>query len=161
MKRIYLILLLLLPTLAGSAQSGSALANRATSYLYEALSQVHGVQTTYITQAMFDLISDMPVEGLNIKPFVKKIDCLQVVSAEKSDVAEPVFRKATEHVRIGSDYQLLIETKEKFTHTSLYMKTENKKRTFVLIDKGLTDVSVIILTGTLTLADVREIVPKL
>lgn len=126
---------------------------------------IDGVSSVYISQAMFDLISedddlDLSVD-LELGRIIHKIECLQLISTERRDLVKKISREVTFYKSDG--YIELMRFKDDDEQTYVYQKKLGGGRSeFVLYvteeeRNGRTEeLAIISITGTLSARDLRR-----
>lgn len=150
MKAKYIIITLLCLTLSqvGTAQNSKALFDRYTD--------MDGVTSVYISKAMFKMMPSFETAGLSLVNMKGKIESLQVISTQRTDLA-PKMRKDFSQL-IGKGHEELMRVRDGKTKATFYadMKGDLVKDLIMLADtdEGFT---IIQLLGNFTLQDIQEI----
>ena len=107
MKKIILTVLLAVISFGAFAQTGKS--------LYEKYSDLDGVESVYISPAMFRLIGklsiDMGDENVDISRLVRSIKGMYILNMPGSGAATQLAAEVTRMIR-GGNYELLMEAKD-------------------------------------------------
>jgi hypothetical protein len=117
-----------------------------------------GVKSVYISKAMLSLMPGLEVQGVDIGSTATKLDNIQILSTEKSDIREKMSKEVKTLVNKGKVEELM-RVKEDDENVFIYMKDLGEKKSeFILFNDDKDELTVIIITGTLTLNDIQKIV---
>lgn len=150
MKAKYIIITILCFTMAqiGTAQNSKA--------LFDKYTDMDDVTSVYISKAMFKMMPSIESAGLNLVNMKGKIESLQVISTQRSDLA-PKMRNDFSKL-IGKGHEELMRVRDGKTKATFYadMKGDLVKDLIMLADTegGFT---IIQLLGNFTLQDIQEI----
>lgn len=149
MKRLFLILTLLCGAFSLHAQE----------QLYKELSSLDGVTTAYISKSMFRQMADFNLMGIKLGPLFKKIDQLYTVSVEeRPDLVTTVRDILRKQVINNKEYQLLMDVSDESEKARIYAKGTKKKHIYILVnEQNASDISIVMLTGSLTLSDFKNL----
>ena len=138
MKRTYIITLLL---------SLCSLFTYAQDSFFDKYADMEGVTSVYISKAMLSLMPDMKAEGVNIGKMASKLDNIQILSCEKASVI----------AQIKKDVSINDEGEK----TTIFLKHDKEKqKEFVLLSEEQNELTIIIITGNLTLQEIQSIINK-
>lgn len=98
MKRTYIITLLL---------SLCSLFTYAQDSFFDKFADMDGVTSVYISKAMLSLMPDMKTEGVNIGEVASKLDNIQILSCEKTDIIAKL-KKETAFISPKNGYEELM-----------------------------------------------------
>lgn len=149
MKRIYIITLLLsLCSVFSMAQQES---------VFEELAEMKGVSSVYISKAMFQLMPDMKTEGLNLGPFIRKLESVQILSSEKAE-STVKMKKALQYISPRNGYEELMRVTEDGEKMIIYWKQGKQgKNEFVMLNDEGKEYTAIVIVGGLTLEEMQQI----
>ena len=116
MKRIVLIAIILLVSLAAQAQDYRS--------LYQKYSDEENVTAVYISPAMFKLIGKLPEVHINegdvdFAPLIKSMTGFYLLQTEDKALAEKISKDTTRVVD-GKKFELLMEVKEKGEKVNIF-----------------------------------------
>ena len=124
----------------------------------EKFADMDGVKSVYISKAMLSLMPGLEVQGVDIGSTATKLDNIQILSTEKSDIREKMSKEVKTLVNKGKVEELM-RVKEDDENVFIYMKDLGEKKSeFILFNDDKDELTVIIITGTLTLNDIQKIV---
>lgn len=151
MKRTYIITLLFcLCSLLTYAQSS----------FFDKFTDMNEVTSVYISKAMLNLMPDMKSKGINIGNVVSKLDNIQIVSCENPSVIVKI-KKELQFINPKNGYEELMRVNSKGEKTIIYLKQKNKeKKEFVLINSEEAEFTIIVITGNISLEEMKGIVNK-
>lgn len=131
----------------------------AQNKLFDKYADMDNVTSVYISKAMFQMLPSMEAGGLNLANLKGKIESLQVLSTENSEMKEQMKDEFTR--LIGSQHEELMRVKDGKTKAVFYAKKKGDLITemIMLADSG-NSFSVIQLLGKFTLKDIQEIAAK-
>ena len=151
MKRTYIITLLL---------SLCSLFTYAQDSFFDKFADMEGVTSVYISKAMLSLMPNMKTEGVNIGEVASKLDNIQILSCEKPDIIAKL-KKETAFISPKNGYQELIRINDEGEKVTIFQKqNEGKQKEFVLLCEEQNELTIIIITGNLTLQEIQSIVNK-
>ena len=148
MKKIVLLFIVTLCSVYSFGQESSL----------EKFADMDGVKSVYISKAMLSLRPGREVQGVDIGSTATKLDNIQILSTEKSDIREKMSKEVKTLVNKGKVEELM-RVKEDDENVFIYMKDLGEKKSeFILFNDDKDELTVIIITGTLTLNDIQKIV---
>jgi hypothetical protein len=148
MKKIVLLFIVTLCSVYSFGQESSL----------EKFADMDGVKSVYISKAMLSLMPGLEVQGVDIGSTATKLDNIQILSTEKSDIREKMSKEVKTLVNKGKVEELM-RVKEDDENVFIYMKDLGEKKSeFILFNDDKDELTVIIITGTLTLNDIQKIV---
>ena len=140
--RTYIITLLL---------SLCSLFTYAQDSFFDKYADMEGVTSVYISKAMLSLMPDMKAEGVNIGKMASKLDNIQILSCEKASVI----------AQIKNGYEELMRINDEGEKTTIFLKHDKEKqKEFVLLSEEQNELTIIIITGNLTLQEIQSIINK-
>ena len=146
MKQLYIIVALLLLSIAAFAQDGRSLYNKYSDY--------DNVEAVYISPAMFRLIGKIPDvemndETVNLGPIIKTLSGLYILSIKEDRIAEDLADDVNRFIKKGQ-YELLMEAKDNGDVTRMYTVGDDFiVNSFVLLAREADEVNFICLDGTI------------
>ena len=157
MKQLYILVAMLMLSITAAAQDGRSLYNKYSDY--------ENVEAVYISPAMFRLIGkipDMPVEegSVNLGPIIKTLSGLYILSIKEDQVAQNLADDVNRFINKGQ-YELLMEAKDNGEVTRMYtVGDETTVTSFVMIERGGSEVNFICLDGTMPREQLEEMIAK-
>lgn len=151
MKRTYIITLLFcLCSLFTYAQDS----------FFDRFADMDKVTSVYISKAMLSLMPDMKAEGVNIGGVASKLDNIQILSCENPSVIAKL-KKELQYINPKNGYEELMRVNSEGEKTSIYLKQKNnEKKEFVLINSEEGEFTIIVITGNISLEEMKGIVNK-
>lgn len=151
MKRTYIITLLFcLCSLVTYAQGS----------FFDKFADMDDVTSVYISKAMLSLMPDMKAEGVNIGGMASKLDNIQILSCENPAVIAKL-KKELQYISPKNGYEELMRVNSEGEKTTIYLKQKkNVKKEFVLINSEEDEFTIIVITGDLSLEEMKGIVNK-
>lgn len=151
MKRTYIITLLFcLCSLFTYAQDS----------FFDRFADMDKVTSVYISKAMLSLMPDMKAEGVNIGGVASKLDNIQILSCENPSVIAKL-KKELQYINPKNGYEELMRVNSEGEKTSIYLKQKNnEKKEFVLINSKEGEFTIIVITGNISLEEMKGIVNK-
>lgn len=134
----------------------TTLAATAQDELFSKYDDARGVETVFISKAMLSLVSKQDLGDMKINVAASKLDRIQVLSCEQAALSKAIVADA-QRIFKRDKYELMMKTKDDDEQTYIYMKQRGKKNEFVVLDVDGSEVNVVNLLGTLTLADIKNI----
>lgn len=151
MKRTYIITLLL---------SLCSLFTYAQDSFFDKYADMGGVTSVYISKAMLSLMPDMKAEGVNIGKMASKLDNIQILSCEKASVIAQI-KKDVSYINPKNGYEELMRINDEGEKTTIFLKHDKEKqKEFVLLSEEQNELTIIIITGNLTLQEIQSIINK-
>lgn len=148
MKRLYILILLLTVTvISASAQ---------ISRLFDRYSDTKGVTSVYISKAMLRMMGDFKTNGMDLNGMTEKLDAIRVLNTENSSVADKLSSEIKAEVK-KDGYEILLSANDDGTKATIYQHRDTSGLNHYLIvarEKG--ELSLILISGTLTPADVSK-----
>ena len=124
----------------------------------EKYADMDGVKSVYISKAMLSLMPSVDLEGVNIGKTAAKLDNIQILSTEKQDIRKKMTNEIKSLVSKGKVEELM-RVKEEDENVNIFMKDlGNSKSEFILFNDEKDELTIIIITGSLTLNDIQKIV---
>lgn len=151
MKRTYIITLLFcLCSLVTYAQDS----------FFDKFADMDEVTSVYISKSMLSLMPDMKAEGVNIGGVASKLDNIQILSCENPAVIAKL-KKELQYISPKNGYEELMRVNSEGEKTTIYLKQKkNEKKEFVLINSEEDEFTIIVITGDLSLEEMKGIVNK-
>ena len=153
MKRIYILAIL--------ATVFSLFAQAQQSF-FDKYAEMEGVTSVYISKSMLSLLPsvDSTVNGIHIGNIASRLDNIQILSCEESDVANQL-RKETSHINPKNGYEELMRVRENGEKTTIYFKDKKgQKKEFVLLVDEKYEFTIISIVGDLTLQEIQGMIQK-
>lgn len=144
MKRILILAVLLLSTLAASAQSGKS--------IYQKYSDAEDVSAVYISPAMFRLIGKIPDlevgdNHVNLAPLIRNLSGLYIINSENGRINDKLAGEVNHFISNGR-YELLMEAKDAGETVRMYtVGTEKIVNSFVMLAASGPETTFICLDG--------------
>lgn len=147
MKKLILIFLTALTVLGAPAQES----------FKNKFNNVKGITSVYISKALLGMMPDTNSAGLNLGPVAKKLDNIQIFNSE-TKAASNTLKKGCLNILANENYENLMNVNEDDEHNSIYMKQfAGGMKQYVLLNVEKDEINVIVLTGKLTIEDIRKI----
>lgn len=147
MKRILLILLI--ATSIGVCHAQEALFSK-----YE---NIKGVETVFISKAMFRLMPKLDNYPHNIGRIASKLDRIQILSCERPSMVKQIADNALSIFK-RERYEVMMQMTDEGETTTIYMKPRGGgKNEFALLSTEKNEVSIINVLGNITLDDIKQI----
>lgn len=143
MKKVIAFITIVCVTLAATAQSA----------FFRACEDMRGVETVYISKTMLHLVGMMNLDAgdVDLRGLVRKLDNIEIINADGNSARNLGEKARTEF----KNYEKLMTVKDDDETVNILFKSiSDKKNTFVIVANEPGEVSVIVLTGTLTVEDV-------
>lgn len=152
MKRIYILtLILVLAVISASAQ---------VSALFDRYSDAKGVSSIYISKAMFRMMDGFSTGGMDLKGLGEKLNSIRVLNTENRGIAEKMNTELQKDVS-KDGYEILLQTNDDGEKTTIYQRTEKSGvNHYLIVAKETNELSVILIEGTITPADIRKMKGK-
>ena len=171
MKRIILLALVAISTLAANAQHD----------YFDKFADMDGVTSVYVSKTMFRFIQGLPIEvdEVDMNQIISKLDGLYILTTDKPEVME-MLRKETAFItknedfeciksklktketvsrKEGNGYEEIVRIKEDGQKIAIYMKEEEDNHTeFVMIIDSPDEFVVMVFTGELQPSDVQALI---
>ena len=114
MKKIVLLFIVTLCSVYSFGQESSL----------EKFADMDGVKSVYISKAMLSLMPGLEVQGVDIGSTATKLDNIQILSTEKSDIREKMSKEVKTLVNKGKVEELM-RVKEDDENVFIYMNLLN------------------------------------
>ncbi len=152
MKRIYIIVLLLsFCSMSGMAQQKD---------FFNELAEMKGISSVYISKAMFQLMPDMDMDGLNLAPFIRKLETVRILSSENAE-STVKMKKALQYINPQNGYEELMRVTDDGQKIVIYWKQDKRtKNEFVLLSDEGKEYTAIVIVGNLTLEEIQKITQR-
>lgn len=119
---------------------------------------IKGVSSVYVTKLLLSMMPDVADSGQNFSAVADKLDDIQILNAENSQAAKALCDGCLRIIRNGK-YKKLMDVSDAGEQSGIYMKTYSaNKNQFVMLTVGAADASVVVLTGNLTLQDLKKVI---
>ena len=154
MKKILLTVILAVVSLGAFAQTGKS--------LYEKYSDLDGVESVYISPAMFKLIGklniDMGDEDVDISRLVRSIRGMYILNIPNAGPASQLAAEVTRMIR-GGNYELLMEAKDSGERMQMYTNGDDDIiRSFVMLATDMDETSFICFDGEMVREDFENVI---
>lgn len=150
MKRLIMIILSVLAVWLGAG---------AQSAFFDKCDDMKDVTTVYISKAMLKMAKNINAGGdMNFAPVVNKISSIEIVTTEnRKSIAE--VRKLAGMFSTKNGYEQLVRVKDPEQRVTVFSKTGTPENEFIIVaDEGESELSVIVIRGSLTVEDVTAVV---
>ncbi len=159
MKRISIIAVLLLVTIASFAQSGRS--------IYEKYSDNDGVSAVYISPAMFRLIGKLPEikagseeETVDLAPVIRTLTGMYLISSENPAIREALANDVKKFVS-SRKYELLMEAKDSGQTMKMYTVGDQKTvSSFVMYAIDGDEATFICIDGNMNREDLEKVLAE-
>ncbi|MBR5735700.1 MAG: DUF4252 domain-containing protein [Bacteroidales bacterium] len=154
MKKILLTVILAVVSLSAFAQTGKS--------LYEKYSDLDGVESVYISPAMFKLIGKLNIdvgdEDVDISRLVRSIRGMYILNMSNNGAASQLANEVTRMIR-GGNYELLMEAKDSGERMQMFTNgDDNVIRSFVMLNTDGEDTSFICFDGEMIREDFENVI---
>lgn len=151
MKRTYIITLLL---------SLCSLVAHAQDNFFDKFADMEGVTSVYISKAMLNLMPHMKADGINIGEVASKLDNIRILNCENPRIIAKL-KKETAFINPQNGYEELMRINDGGEKTVTYQKQNpNGQKEFVLVCQEKDELTIIAITGNLTLQEIQGIIDK-
>mgnify|MGYP000325102724 FL=1 len=121
------------------------------------LAEMKGVSSVYISKAMFQLMPDMDMDGLNLTPFIRKLETVRILSSENAE-STVKMKKALRYIHPQNGYEELMRVTDDGKKMVIYWKQDKRtKNEFVLLSDEGKEYTAIVIVGNLTLEEIQKI----
>ena len=121
---------------------------------------VKGITSVYVSKALLGMMPDMKTNGMNFAAVASKLDNIQILNTETKAAANALKDGCRQLIAKGK-YESLMNVSDGGEHTGIYMKEYARgKRQYVMLNTDKDETSVIVLTGDLTLQDIKNVIGK-
>ena len=157
MKKLYILLVMLLASVAAIAQDGRS--------LYNKYSDLDNVEAVYISPAMFRLmgkIPDIEMEGENVNfaPIIKTLTGLYILNITQEDIAADLAEDVKRFIQKGQ-YELLMEAKDSGEVMRLYtVGNDQIVNSLVMLARQASETSFICIDGTMPRDQLEDLIAK-
>lgn len=149
MKKIITVLIFCIIAITASAQSS----------FFKKCEDYKGVSSVYISKAMLQFAGTDNIDcgNVNISSLASKLDGIEIINADSHNM-ETVSLMAKDMLQT-SGCEKLMQVKDNEETVNMYLRNLPKGRTeFIIIAKERQEISVIILSGTMTIDEVVKAV---
>ena len=157
MKKLYILVVMLLVSVAAIAQDGRSLYNKYSDH--------DNVEAVYISPAMFRLIGKIPDvemngENVNLGPVIKSLTGLYILSIKEDGIAQDLTDDVNRFIKKGQ-YELLMEAKDNGEVMRMYTVGDDfVVNSFVLLAREGNEVNFICLDGTIPRDQLEGLIAK-
>lgn len=146
LKNLYIILFLL-----------SASVCFAQNKLFDKFAEMDNVTSVYISKNMFQMMPAMETAGLNFANLKGKVESLQILTTEKTDIQEKMRKEFSS--LIGKEHEELMRVKDGEVKATFYVKQKGDliSELIMLADTKNDSYTVIQLLGNFTLKDIQNL----
>ncbi|MBQ9286332.1 MAG: DUF4252 domain-containing protein [Bacteroidaceae bacterium] len=151
MRRIILALALLASTAAIFAQKE----------FINKFSDVDGIKSIYISKTMIRLLPKLDAGNMDLKKLSQKLESVQILTAENAK-ASGRLHKGCQEIFKRDNYEALMEVKESGKdNATIYLREfAGGRNSYVVFAGDDADLSVIVITGTISVEDIQSISEK-
>lgn len=148
MKQLILSLAMALCAVCASAQ---------VSFI-DKLGKANGISSVYVSKALLGMMRGMKSNGMNFSPIAGKLDNIQILSSETRSGAKALKNGCRKIIADGR-YEYLMNVNDSGEQSGIYMKNfPGGTAQYVLLTMEKDETNVIVLTGKLTLQDIKNVV---
>lgn len=157
MRRILILAVLVLTTVAASAQSGKS--------IYQKYSDAEDVSAVYISPAMFRLIGKIPDlevgdSHVNLAPIIRSLSGLYIINSENGRINDKLVGEVRHFISNGR-YELLMEAKDAGEVVRMYtVGTEKIVNSFVMLASDGPETTFICLDGQMDREELEGILAE-
>ncbi|MBQ6433457.1 MAG: DUF4252 domain-containing protein [Bacteroidaceae bacterium] len=151
MKRFIIALALLVSTVASFAQRE----------FINHFGNVDGITSIYVSKTMIRLLPKLDAGNMDLKKISQKLESVQILTSESTKAASRL-RKGCQELFKRDSYEPLMEVKESGKDSAtIYLRELGKGRnSYVIFAGDDADLSVIVITGTISVEDIQSITEK-
>ncbi len=121
---------------------------------------IKGVTSVYVSKALLSMMPDMKSNGMNFAAVASKLDNIQILNTETKAAAN-ALNKGCRQIIVKEKYENLMNVSDGGEHTGIYMKEYARgKKQYIMLNIDEDETSVIVLTGDLTLQDIKNVIGK-
>jgi len=148
MKRLLFALVLLVSTATTFAQKE----------FIDYFGNADGITSIYISKTMIKLLPKLDAGNMDLKKISQKLESVQILTSENNK-ASARLRKGCRDLFKRDKYEALMEVKESGKdNATIYLRELSKGRnSYVVFAGDESDLSVIVITGTITIEDIQNI----
>lgn len=148
MRHIILILLMAVCSAGVSAQES----------FIDKFAGTKGISSVYISKDLLGMMSGKSSGDYDFGVVSYKLTNIQILNSENRKAAKTLREGCLQIIR-NNKYKKLMDVTGDGEHSGIYMKTLLKDfRQYVLLNVGDEEVSVVVLTGSLTLQDIKKVI---
>ena len=157
MRRILILAVLVLTTVAASAQSGKS--------IYQKYSDAEDVSAVYISPDMFRLIGKIPDlevgdSHVNLAPIIRSLSGLYIINSENGRINDKLVGEVRHFISNGR-YELLMEAKDAGEVVRMYtVGTEKIVNSFVMLASDGPETTFICLDGQMDREELEGILAE-
>lgn len=148
-KLIFTLLLALLSTVGAMAQSK----------IYDKVRNDSDFETVYVGKAMLQMAkgTSMNINGMDLNSMMDRLESIAVINTDKSAGCKKLKELVAKELTPKKGYDIMMETKEDDESTVIYNRAINKETNeYVLVSIESDEVSVIIITGSITPSELKN-----
>lgn len=126
--------------------------------LFDRFSEMEGVTSVYVSKAMFSMMSDIKVDGLQLEGIGQKLESLQVLNSEKAPVIQKL-REAVTGFTPKHGYESLVRVRDDGEKVDILLKKHsNGINEFVVLADEPKEFTLIVITGRMSMQDIQNII---
>ncbi len=147
MKQLILSLAMALCAICAAAQES----------FIDKLGKADGVTSVYVSKALLGMMPNMKSNGMNFGTIASKLDNIQILSSETRSGAKTLKNGCRQIITKGR-YEYLMNVNDDGEQSGIYMKTfPGGTSQYVLLTVENSETNIIVLTGKLTLQDIKNV----
>ena len=121
------------------------------------LGKADGVTSVYVSKTLLGMMPDMKSDGMNFGAVASKLDNIQILTSETKSGAKTLKNGCRQIIADGR-YEYLMNVNDNGEQSGIYMKNfPGGTSQYVLLTVEKNETSVIVLTGKLTLQDIKNV----
>lgn len=121
---------------------------------------VNDVTSVYVSKSMLGLMSSYNSFGVKVGSIVSKLDNIQILAAEDEKSAK-TLKNDFKVIMQNGRYESIMTVNEKGENTNIYMKKfSHGTCQFILLNTSKGETSIIVLTGKITINDIKNVTCK-
>lgn len=125
--------------------------------LFKQFENTKGVSTVYISPAMFKLMPKLNVGDKDLAKLASRLSRLQILQCERPSLI-PSIKKQAQAYYDNNRYEVIMRVKDDGEHTTIYQKGAGRgAKEFVLLNEEKNELSIIHITGNISLEDIKDL----
>lgn len=125
--------------------------------LFKQFENTKGVSTVYISPAMFKLMPKLNVGDKDLAKLASRLSRLQILQCERPSLI-PSIKKQAQAYYDSNRYEVIMRVKDDGEHTTIYQKGAGRgAKEFVLLNEEKNELSIIHITGNISLEDIKDL----
>lgn len=125
--------------------------------VFDKYEHVKGVSTVFISKTMLRMLPHLDAGGKDISSIARKLESIRILNCERPSLLPDLRKQAQETFR-KENYEIIMQVNDGDERTTIYQRPlKGGRMEFVLFNEEASEISLINLTGNITIDEIKGI----